>query len=101
MWTSSKTQQSNKCTYFSNVSSASFNFVVVLDHYDKEYLTKLNNMCREKGVGFIAGGNLGLYGYTFVDFGDKHTILDGTGEQEIINHVFGITNEEEACVYIH
>jgi ubiquitin-activating enzyme E1 len=43
--------------------------VVILDHYNKEYLIKLNKACHAKGVGFILGGNLGLYGYAFVDFG--------------------------------
>ena len=56
-----------------------FTFVVVIDNYDKDYLIKLNDACREKGIGFIAAGNLGLYGYTFVDFGKEHSVFDSTG----------------------
>jgi len=33
-----------------------------------------------KNLGFLLAGNLGLYGYTFVDFGDHHRIFDATGE---------------------
>jgi len=54
--------------------------VVVLDNYNRDYLVKLNKAVREKGHGFIYGGNLGLYGFTFVDFGENHKIIDGTGE---------------------
>ncbi len=43
--------------------------MVVLDNYDKDYLIKLNEACHKKSIPFILGGNLGLYGYTFVDFG--------------------------------
>jgi molybdopterin/thiamine biosynthesis adenylyltransferase len=43
--------------------------VVVLDNYDKDYLIKLNEACRKKNIPFVLGGNLGLYGYIFVDFG--------------------------------
>ena len=53
--------------------------MVVLDSYNRDYLVKLNKAVREKHHGFIYGGNLGLYGFTFVDFGEKHKIIDGTG----------------------
>jgi ubiquitin-activating enzyme E1 len=53
--------------------------VVVLDHYDRNYLVNLNKAFHKKNLGFILAGNLGLYGYTFVDFGESHRIFDGTG----------------------
>ncbi len=56
-----------------------FDCVVILDHYDREYLLKLNKAAHANSMGFIYAGNLGLYGFTFVDFGDKHVILDGNG----------------------
>ena len=59
--------------------TSKFTFVVIVDNYDRQYLTRLNEACREKGIGFIVAGNLGLYGYTFVDFGQEHEIFDGTG----------------------
>lgn len=54
--------------------------VVVLDSYDRDYIVKLGKAAHGKNLGFIYGGNLGLYGFTFVDFGEKHRIIDGTGE---------------------
>ncbi len=42
---------------------------MILDEYDKWYLVQLNKACHAKNVGFVLAGNLGLYGYTFVDFG--------------------------------
>ena len=46
-----------------------FDCVVVIDNYEREYIINLNKACRKNKVGFILAGNLGLYGYTFVDFG--------------------------------
>jgi len=56
--------------------STNFNVVVVTDHYDKEYLLKLDHACRNNKVGFIYAGNLGVYGFTFVDYGDEHVVND-------------------------
>jgi hypothetical protein len=44
-------------------------------------LIKLNNACHAKNIGFIYGGNLGVYGFVFVDFGENHKVLDQNGEQ--------------------
>lgn len=49
--------------------ASNFDCVVVVDHYNKEYLINLNKACRQNKVGFILAGNLGLYGYTFIDYG--------------------------------
>lgn len=46
-----------------------YSCVVVLDNYDKEFLVRFNKKARDNNVGFIYGGNLGLYGFVFVDFG--------------------------------
>lgn len=67
--------------------------MVVLDHYDKTYLVNLNKAFHKKNLGFILAGNLGLYGYTFVDFGESHRIFDGTGEESKAIHIAGITKE--------
>ncbi len=53
---------------------------MIIDHYDREYLVALNKALHAKNLGFIVAGNIGLYGYTFVDFGENHRIFDGTGE---------------------
>ena len=75
--------------------------MVVLDNYDKDYLLKLNKAVHDKNLGFIYAGNLGLYGFTFVDFGSKHIILDDTGEECQTAHIAGITREEKGLVVLH
>lgn len=61
----------------------------------------LNNACRDKNVGFLYAGNLGLYGFTFVDFGPKHKINDKDGEEPKSAVVMGITREKEGVVCCH
>ena len=51
-----------------------------MDCYDREYLVRLNKAFHDKNLGFIYAGNLGLYGFAFVDFGESHRIFDVTGE---------------------
>lgn len=63
----------------------------MIDLYNKDYLVQLNKATHSKGIGFILAGNLGLYGYTFVDFGEKHKIFDPTGEEAKLIHIAGIT----------
>lgn len=46
-------------------------------------------------------GNLGLYGYTFVDYGESHKVFDATGEEPKSIHIAGISQEKEAVVYLH
>jgi ubiquitin-activating enzyme E1 len=52
----------------------------------------LNKFCRSKNVGFIYAGNLGLYGFAFVDFGDKHLVSDVNGEEPRQIHINLITS---------
>lgn len=73
----------------------------MIDHYHKEYLIELSKIFHSKGLGFIAAGNLGLYGYSFVDFGETHRIFDGTGEESRTIHIAGITQEEKGLVCLH
>jgi hypothetical protein len=72
----------------------------VLDHYNKDYLVNLNKACHSRNIGFIIAGNLGLYGYSFVDFGEQHKIFDPTGEEPKIVHFIGITQEEKGIVFL-
>jgi ubiquitin-activating enzyme E1 len=74
---------------------------MIVDNYDQEYLVKLNNACRAKNIGFLLAGNLGLYGYTFVDFGEAHKVFDATGEEGKSIHIAGISQEEVGVVYLH
>ena len=51
--------------------------------------------------GFIYHVNLGLYGFAFIDFGDKHKILDMDGERLKSSIVSLITNEEEGLITVN
>lgn len=81
--------------------ASNFDCVVVLDKYDRDYLIDLNKNCRDKNVGFIYAGNLGLYGFTFIDFGENHRIIDPTGEECKSVHIAAITQEERGLVCLH
>ena len=68
------------CKIFIYFSSKNYDCVVAVDQYNRDYLVNLNKACRANKCGFILAGNLGLYGYTFVDFGEAHRVFDLTGE---------------------
>ena len=44
-------------------------------------IIKWNEVMRGNGIGTIVSQTLGLYGYTFCDFGDKFMVHDGDGER--------------------
>eukprot|EP01016_Furgasonia_blochmanni_P016293 TRINITY_DN1933_c0_g1_i2.p1 TRINITY_DN1933_c0_g1~~TRINITY_DN1933_c0_g1_i2.p1 ORF type:complete len:800 (-),score=390.27 TRINITY_DN1933_c0_g1_i2:282-2681(-) len=69
----------------------------------RDSLINFNKFCRsrDKPIGFIVAGNLGLYGYTFVDYGDKFKIHDPNGEEPRSAIVVGITKENPGLVTVH
>lgn len=77
-----------------------YDVVIFTDYYNKKELIKINNFCRsqEKPIGFIFTGILGLFGFTFVDFGNNHTVFDKNGENCVVNLVTHITNEKEGII---
>ena len=91
----------NPCTHFVIDRENNYECVVILDHYNRDYLVNLNKKFHQKNLGFIYAGNLGLYGFAFVDFGDAHKIFDGTGEECKTCHIAGITKEERGLVCLH
>lgn len=54
--------------------------VIFSDYYNKDKLVEFNDFCRSKNIGFIYTGNLGLYGFAFVDYGKKFSVFDTNGE---------------------
>ena len=69
--------------------------------FSTEKLFAINEELRSKKKGFILSQALGVYGYTFVDYGEDFSILDETGEDTKSFIVTNITNEKEAIVTIH
>jgi hypothetical protein len=53
---------------------------VFTDCYEIDKLIVIDNHCRSNNIGFIIGGSLGVYGYSFTDFGDNFKNLDKDGE---------------------
>ena len=80
-----------------------YDVVVFTDYYDIEKLLNFNEFCHKqaKPIGFIIAGSLGLYGYTFVDFGDSFRVFDKTGEEVRSTIVVNITKEENGMVTVH
>ena len=81
---------------------AQFDVVVLTEFYDKAKLLEINEFCRtqEKAKGFIWSGSLGLYGWTFVDFGPNHTVFDHNGERCLSAIVTSISQAEEGVVTV-
>lgn len=80
-----------------------FDVVVFTDCYDRAKLLDLNQFCRsrEKPIGFLYAGILGLYGFTFVDHGPKFTVVDKDGEDTKTSIITMITNEKNALITVH
>jgi ubiquitin-activating enzyme E1 len=68
--------------------------VVFSDYYNKEELIIANEICREKNIGFVYTGNLGLYGFAFIDYGNNHIIFDANGESVRNSIVVNITKDK-------
>lgn len=80
-----------------------FDVVCFTDCYDRDFLIKINDFCRtrEKPMGFIWTGCLGLFGWTFVDFGDAHIVFDKDGEECLSTIITSISNEEKSIVTVN
>lgn len=61
----------------------------------------MNEAWRAAKKGFILSQTLGVYGYTFVDYGDEFLILDETGEDTKSFIVTSIDNGSEPVVTVH
>lgn len=68
--------------------------MVFTDCYNIAMLIEINQFCRSNHIGFIYAGILGLYGFTFVDFGDKFYSFDVNGEEPRNSLIFTISREK-------
>jgi len=80
-----------------------FDVIVFTENYDGDFLHKMNEWARSQSPakGFIWSGILGLYGFTFVDFGKGFEVLDKDGEDPKTGIVTQISSEEKAKVVTH
>lgn len=87
-----------KLISFEEIKREEFNIVIFTDILDKEFLIKTNKFCRENNIKFIWTGQLGLYGWGFVDFGPNHGItdIDGVDYKELL--IENISQDENGMV---
>ena len=80
-----------------------FDVVCFTDCYDQEFLLEVNDFCRkrEKAIGFIWSGALGLFGWTFVDFGEAHMVFDKDGEECLSTIITSISNDVKSIVTVN
>lgn len=79
-----------------------YDLVIITELFHNiEELCKLNEALRATRKGFILTQTLGVYGYTFVDYGDDFMILDETGEDTKSFIVTCIENGQEPVVTVH
>ena len=79
---------------------AKYNVVVITEFFQREEITKLNTLCRKNNIGFIYTALLGIYGFCFVDFGDKFYINDEKGEDPLTYCIESISNDKKGIVKI-
>lgn len=77
-----------------------YNVVIITEFFKRAEITKLNTLCRNNNIGFIYTALLGIYGFCFVDFGDKFYINDENGEDPLNYCIKSISNDKKGIVKI-
>ena len=60
---------------------AKFNTVILTEVADLTLATRINKACRENGVAFLYADVLGLFAWSFSDFGADFVVADADGEE--------------------
>ena len=69
---------------------------IVSTNISLEEQVKINNITHANNIGYINADIKGLFGQIFVDFGDKFTVIDQTGEEPLS----GIVSDIEKMVQL-
>ena len=77
-----------------------FDVVVFTELQACSLLCQVNNICRKNNIKFIYACCLGLAGYIFTDFGDKHTIFEESGGAPTTYNIKSITKDKKGLVTI-
>eukprot|EP00831_Metopus_contortus_P017449 TRINITY_DN1735_c0_g1_i1.p1 TRINITY_DN1735_c0_g1~~TRINITY_DN1735_c0_g1_i1.p1 ORF type:complete len:737 (-),score=115.62 TRINITY_DN1735_c0_g1_i1:992-3202(-) len=81
-----------------------FTVVVVTEMlYPPSKLMEMNEFCRSQNppIAFIMTFCMGLYGFTFTDFGPKFLVKDKTGEPTASYVLFFVTKDNPGIVRVH
>ena len=70
-----------------------FDVVVFTELQACSLLCQVNNICRKNNIKFIYACCLGLAGYIFTDFGDKHIIFEESGGAPTTYNIKSITKD--------
>ena len=84
--------------YLNNIKI--FDVVIITEIMKSEIIYKINKECHENNKCFIYSLSLGLFGFIFCDFGQKHLILDKTGKEKSKFYISNITKEKNAIMKI-
>jgi ubiquitin-activating enzyme E1-like protein 2 len=57
-----------------------FNTVILTEVNDLALSIRVNTVCRENGIKFLASDVFGLFAYSFTDFGPRFDVMDADGE---------------------
>lgn len=71
--------------------------VVLADNRSRQEMLRINKVCHENDIAFIAGGVFGLYGWVFNDFGPQFMCIDPNGEPAKDAFVESITKVKIQC----
>ena len=78
-----------------------YNFVIITELMKTKELYIINDICRKNHIGFIYTCNLGLAGFLFNDFGEKHCVYNENGEDNLVYNLSNIIqNDDKYEIYI-
>ena len=77
-----------------------YDIVVITEIMKSKIIHRINKECRENNKGFIYTLSLGLMGFVFCDFGDRHIILDKTGIEKGKFYISNITKDKNGKIEV-
>eukprot|EP01125_Pyxidicula_operculata_P004141 TRINITY_DN1601_c0_g1_i1.p1 TRINITY_DN1601_c0_g1~~TRINITY_DN1601_c0_g1_i1.p1 ORF type:complete len:1045 (-),score=324.97 TRINITY_DN1601_c0_g1_i1:139-3273(-) len=77
----------------------SFTVVVLSNTSSRDEMLRINRICHENNIAFVAGGVHGLFGWSFVDFGEFECI-DVDGEPPKTCYVESITQDQVGLITV-
>ena len=77
-----------------------YSVVIITEFLKRDEIIKINLLCRNNNIGFIYTTLLGIFGFCFVDFGDKFYIDDENGEDPLNYCIKSISNDKKGIIKI-
>jgi len=79
----------------------SFSVVIVTELlFPLSVLIEFNKEAREANTGFIFSLCLGLHGFVFTDFGEKHIIRDESGANTSLSYISGVMEGKKTTLFL-